>query len=111
MTKTSLFSDLQYVPASMLRGGGVDFGRLPVETDQRRPVGRLAGVLVDPTVKKLRYLVVDGSRWLAGAWRVVPFSVAVIDAASGILRVDGGAVDECVELEPSAIIGTTRAAS
>jgi hypothetical protein len=111
MISGSVFPDLRYLPASLLRGAGVNLNRVPVETDEHQPVGALAGVLVDPATRRLRYLVVEGSRWLAGAWRVVPFTVATVDAARGALCVEKAAVDDCVEFEPAAITGGERAAS
>jgi hypothetical protein len=110
MLPNPLFPEMRYVPAGMLRIPGLRFNSVPVETNGRLPLGRLAGVLVDPVARRLRYLVVDSSGWFARVWRLVPFSVAVVDTQRGALRVDDGGLNALVEVEPDTVLGRTEAA-
>jgi hypothetical protein len=111
MRPNPFFADMQYVPAGMLRGAELNFTGLAVETEAHRSLGMLAGVLIDPAARRLRYLVVDSSRWLGHVWRLVPFSATVIDAERGALRVDEASLASCMEVAPEAVLGPTRAAS
>jgi hypothetical protein len=96
--------DLRFVPAVAVQGPAIDFSELPVETRDDRPVGRLAGVVVDLVCRELRYIVVESSRWAECAMRLVPFSIATIDRDRRALRLDAlGSLETCAEFDPRVI--------
>jgi hypothetical protein len=66
----------------------VDFHSLTVETRDHRPLGHLAGFVVDPVGRQLRYLVLETHRWFKSARRMVPLPVAWLDVSDQTLRVD-----------------------
>jgi hypothetical protein len=74
------------VAAGSVQGPFVDFAQLPVETPDRKPIGRFAGLVVDVVSRRLQYVVVETSRWAGRARWLVPFSLATIDRDRGALQ-------------------------
>jgi hypothetical protein len=95
---------LRYVPAEAVETPLAGFAELPVETQDSRPLGHLAGLVIDPVGRRLEYLVVESSQWAGRARRLVPFSMATIDRSRGALRLEGQApLEACPEFDPRAI--------
>jgi hypothetical protein len=95
---------LRYVPAGAVDSALVNFMQLPVETSDRRPLGRIAGLVIDLVARRLRYLVIETSRWAGRASWLVPFSTATIDADRRALRLLADpSLDKCAKFDPRGI--------
>lgn len=70
---------LRYLAARDIRNSPPTFGHL-VETADGQPLGRLAGFLMDPLSRQLRYIVVQYRAGWRLRRRLVPFVPARLDA-------------------------------
>jgi hypothetical protein len=94
---------LRYVSAGSVQGPVGDFARLPVETPDRKPLGRFAGFVVDLVSRRLKFMVIETSRWRGRRW-LVPFSLVTLDRERGALQLENDAPFEtCPEFDPAAI--------
>lgn len=96
--------NLRFVPAAAVEPSGVSFDAMAVETADRRRLGHLSGVVIDLLSRRLRYVVVESSRWAGrAACRLVPFSTATLDTERRTLRIDANdAVESWAEFDPAA---------
>ena len=82
---------LFFLASHQLKGPLVD--RVDVWTRAGRRLGTFEGVVIDPSVQRARYIVVDGGR-LIPDWRLVPLP-AQLDVVHQTLCVE---VDESAEI-------------
>jgi hypothetical protein len=77
--------NLRYVQATNVESDGLPLCGLPVETDCHQKLGRVDGVIVEPSTRRLHYLVVDGDddvgRYL------MPLDAICLDPSSHTLKV------------------------
>ena len=85
----SVTDRLCYLEASQVLGPAGRMAALDVRTRENEPLGSLAGVLVDPLARKLRFFVVVSSGPHAGRRYLLPADVApTVDAESHALRLE-----------------------
>lgn len=93
---------LRFVPATAMEPSVVSFEGLPIETPDHRRLGQVSGVVVDLLSRRLRYIVVESARWAGRVRRLVPFSMATIDAERRTLRLEADTPDQWAEFDPAA---------
>jgi hypothetical protein len=80
---------LCYLEASRVAGPGGELAGFKVETPAQKSIGTLSGVLIDPSERRVRYLVVDTTRWLRGRTYLIPSDCpARVEPGRNTLRVD-----------------------
>jgi hypothetical protein len=80
---------LCYLEASRVAGPGGELAGFKVETPAQKSIGTLSGVLIDPSERRVRYLVVDTTRWLRGRTYLIPSECpARVEPGRNTLRVD-----------------------
>ena len=80
---------LCYLEASRVASPAGELAGFKVETPSEEPIGTLSGVLIDPTLGRVRYFVVDTRRWLRGHTYLVPTDCTVsVEPERNTLRVD-----------------------
>ena len=80
---------LCYLEASRVASPAGELAGFKVETPTEESIGTLSGVLIDPTLGRVRYFVVDTRRWLRGQTYLVPTDCTVsVEPESNTLRVD-----------------------
>lgn len=57
-------SRLRFLKASQLEGPAGDLAGVPLESGSGEALGTLAGVLIDPPARRVRYFVVERPGWL-----------------------------------------------
>lgn len=86
---------LCYLDASRVAGPAGELAGFKVETPAKESIGTLSGVLIDPAEARVRYFVVDTTRWLRGRTYLIPTDCPVrVEPERNTLR---------VEVEPSDI--------
>ncbi len=106
--KTDNNPRLCYLDASRVAGPAGDLAGFKVETPAEKSIGTLSGVLIDPAEARVRYFVVDKSRWLRGRKYLIPTDCPVcVERERNTLRVhvepgDIARLDECEDftIEP-----------
>ena len=76
--------NLRYVRAAHVKGDGLQLYGVPVETGSQRNLGRVDGVIVEPSTRRLHYLVVDGDD--VGRY-LLPVNTICMDRMCQALRV------------------------
>jgi hypothetical protein len=80
---------LCYLEASRVAGPAGELAGFKVETPGQEAIGTLSGVLIDPTQGRVRFLVVDTTRWLRGRTYLIPSDCpARVEHERNTLRVD-----------------------
>jgi hypothetical protein len=80
---------LCYLEASKVASPAGDLGGFRVETPTEESIGTLSGVLIDPTEARVRYFVVDTTRWLRGRTYLIPSDCPTqVEPERNTLRVD-----------------------
>jgi len=95
---------LCYLDTTQIEGPLGDFDRAEVRTGADGKVGHLDGIVVDPTERRIRYLVVDNERYLNHRRYLVPIGSTRVDIERRALCVEGDDVDlgECAEFDRDA---------
>ena len=88
-------SNLRYLTAAQLRttAGGPGLDGAPVVSPAHRTLGTLAGALVDPVVRQVRYWVIESGRWPMKHRYALPLSTTRVDPDRQVLLVDAEAGD------------------
>ena len=95
---------LCYLNAAQVEGPLANFDGVEVRNRDDRKIGRLDGIIIDPSERRVRYLVVDDSGFLRHHRYLLPLSPTRIDAARPALRVDVERADlrHCEEFDHNA---------
>lgn len=70
---------LRYIDAAHVLGPAGAFGNVRVRDSADHALGTLAGFVVDPAARRLRYLVVEMRHWLKRQRYLVPLSLARLE--------------------------------
>ena len=80
---------LCYLEASRVAGPAGELAGFKVKTPAEESIGTLSGVLIDPTERRVRYFVVDKTRWLRGRSYLIPTDCLTrVEPERNTLRVD-----------------------
>jgi hypothetical protein len=79
---------LRYLDAMRVTGPAGELGDLQVSDSSGSSLGRLAGFVVDPAARQLRYFVVEVRRWLSRQRYLVPLCPATLEAERQTMRLD-----------------------
>jgi hypothetical protein len=98
---TAESANLCYLDATQISGPIKDFEDVQVRHRQHGKIGRLDGIVIDPTEQRVRYLVVDNERFLGRRRYLMPLDAAQLDVEHHALWVDGdeAAVTICKEFD------------
>ena len=83
---------LCYLDAKQIEGPLGDFEGAEIRTDSDGKVGHLDGIVVDPTERRVRYLVVEDEGYLNRRY-LVPIDATRVDVEGHALCVEGDNAD------------------
>ena len=101
MNSSSEKARLRYLNATQIEGPLSSFDRLDVRSREDQTIGRFDGILIDPTERRVRYLVVDDEAPRSHHRYIVPLAPARLDAQRRALCVDmtTSDVEQCEDFE------------
>ena len=76
--------NLKYMRAAHVEGDGLPLCGLPVETESHQNLGRVDGVIVEPSTRRVHYLVIDGDD--VGRY-LMPIRTICLDPSNQTLKV------------------------
>ena len=85
--KTAANTALRFLPAGRVKFGMYQFAKFSVKNESAEPIGNLAGFIIDPPARKIRYVVVN-PRGLFSRPCLVPVPGARLDGEAEALLVD-----------------------
>jgi hypothetical protein len=89
----SIAANLRYIDAGHLTIAAGDLNGASVVGQTAGTLGTLAGALVDPGRRSVRYLVVESRHWLKKHRYLLPLGTTRFDANRQMLLVESGNVD------------------
>jgi sporulation protein YlmC with PRC-barrel domain len=92
---------LCYLDSTQITGPLDDFRGAEVRMTSDGKIGRLDGIVVDPTERRVRYLVVDNERWVNHHRYLVPIGATRVDVERQVLCLEGDGTDlmNCEEFD------------
>lgn len=96
---------LRYLPADKVQHRYGCLGFATVTGEGGRVMGRLEGVVLDPSARKLRYVVVKTPGLFTGKHRLLPVDGTIqLDNDAKAIRVrDGASMSACPAVDPAAL--------
>jgi hypothetical protein len=88
MGNSSEHSRLRYLNASQIEGPVSSFDHLEVRNRDDRTIGRLDGILIDPSERCVRYFVIDDENSRRHHRYLIPLAPTRVDAQRRALCVD-----------------------
>jgi hypothetical protein len=79
---------LRYLNATQIEGPVSSFDHLDVRNREDRTIGRLDGILIDPSERRVRFFVVDDEDSRRHHRYLIPLAPTRLDARRGALCVD-----------------------
>ena len=96
------YPSLRYIDASHVETDATDLTGFDVRTTSGRKLGELAGLIVDPPERSIRFAVVQRRGGRRGRRLLVPLSVAQLDLDRRSLQVDVESDADCSEFDARA---------
>jgi PRC-barrel domain len=92
---------LRYLNATQIEGPVSSFDHLEVRSREDRTIGRLDGILIDPSERRVRYFVVDDEGSRRHHRYLIPLAPTRLDARRRALCVDvtTSDVEQCEDFE------------
>lgn len=104
MKAAELTSRLRFLNASRLEGPAGDVADVALESGSGETLGTLAGVLIDPPARRVRYFVVEKAGWLRRRQYLIPSDCpARVDRGALRLDLDAGDLAGLQEFDRAAV--------
>src|SRR5690348_7556041 len=100
---TTIDADLRYIDAGHVDTPSGRLGEASVVTSEHRPIGKLDGIVVDPTRRQVRFYVVEAPGWFKPRHYLLPLTPVRLDRDHNALEVDVDAaeISRLDEVEPA----------
>jgi len=79
---------LRYLDAAVVLGPAGEMRDFRVRDTGGSAIGKLAGFVIDPAARQLRYFVVEAARWLSTRRYLVPLCPATLDPQQRTVKLD-----------------------
>lgn len=94
MSNSSEQARLRYLNATQIEGPVSSFDQLEVRNGEDQTIGRLHGILIDPSERRVRYFVIDDWDSSRRHRYLIPLAPTRLDARRRALCVDVPTTDE-----------------